>query len=505
MKKLKKTMLLILLLLVVIPTLSGAQQIEDEIKKISLKLKMDKTYLNLKYLSTQMDSVLTGKLQNIPRTNSEKPYSFTSSDNVQYRIIFLNKGIDLDSIYLMYVEEIKLNTLSGESFFVDESIKDDTTQVLSFKDLYTLKLSSSEYYYLLLEQVQKFVEENEVEILPSLLVINPDKRERSYMGMTSKDNTDYFNFQKISSPHYIPSAKKKLRSVRRAEDLGKSFRLDASFSRITFSLKSLDYSIGSTGFELSTIEPILNLLPLESSNIFLGFRSIFRISTEKNIEKASFIDAKLMARLNTHNSDIYENIPFVMGGQAKLNLNSGFGGEFKLTRIFGLPYITLKGYLASKDFENPTYLMKTSGTTKDAYFSNSQFEGTFSFYWNGNTQMTSRFKFDFGIAYFDIWRATYDLNNEVTFSDAEGESNIVPVFGINYTFVPSGIPLIGASLRVFDSRITAGGWIKVFEFAPESVLRFEATATTEPLTRSLRAWESSGGMFFQFRYRYGLW
>ncbi len=505
MKKLKKTMLLILLLLVVLPTLFNAQQIEDEIKKISLKLKMDKTYLNLKYISTQMDSVITGKLQNIPRTNSEKPYSFTSSNNVQYRIIFLNKGIDLDSIYIMYVEEIKLNTLSGESFFVDESIKDDTTQVLSFKDLYTLKLAGSPYYYVLLNEVQKFVDENEVDILPSLLVINPDKREKSYMGMTSKDNTDYFNFQKISNPHYIPTAKKKLRSVRRTEDLGKSFRLDASFSRLTFSLKTLDYSIGSTGFEVSTIEPILNLLPLESSNIFLGFRSIFRISTQKDITKASYIDAKLMGRINTKNSDVFGSQPFVMGGKAKLNLNSGFGGELKLTRMFGLPFITLKGYLASQNFEDPTYLFKTSATTKEAYFSNSQFEGTFSFYWNGNTQMTSRFKFDFGVAYFDIWRATYDSNNEVTFSDAEGETNIVPVFGINYTFVPSGIPLIGASLRVFDSRVTAGGWIKIFEFAPESVLRFEAKAITEPLTRSLRAWESSGGMFFQFRYRYGLW
>ncbi len=504
MKKLKKTIPLLLLLFVFAPMLVSAQPIEDAIQKISLKLKMDKTYLNLKYLSTQMDSVLTGKLQNIPRTNNEKPYSFTSSSNIQYRIVFLNKGIDLDSIYVMYVEEIKLNTLSGESFFVDETIKDDTTQVLSFKDLYMLKLENSKYYYILLEQVKKYVDENEIEILPSLLVINPDKREKSYMGMTSKDNTDYFNFQKISNPHYIPTGKKKLRSVRRNEDFGKSFRLDASFSRLTFSLKSLDYSIGSTGFEVSTIESILNLLPLESSNIFLGFRSIFRISTEKRIDKASFIDAKLMARLNMHNSDIYGNQPFVMGGNAKLNLSNGFGGELKLTRIFGLPFITLKGYLASQNFEDPTYLFKISGATKEAYFSNSQFEGTFSFYWNGNTQMTSRFKFDFGVAYFDIWRATYDLNNEITYSDAEGKSNIVPVFGITYTFVPSNIPLIGLSLRVFDSRITAGGWIKIFEFAPESVLRFEAKAITEPLTRSLRTWESSGGMFFQFRYRYGL-
>lgn len=504
MKKLKKITLLLLLTFVILPTVVSSQQIEDEIKKISLKLKMDETYLNLKYLSTQLDSTVTGKLQNIPRTNHKKPYSFTSSSNVQYRIVFLNKGVGLDSIYLMYIDEIKLNTLSGESFFVDESVKDDTMQVLSFKDLYTLRKKNRKYYDVLLNEVDKFVVENEIEVLPSLLVINPDKRKKSYMGMTSKDNTDFFNFQKISNPHYIPRAKVKSRSVRHSEDLGKDFRIDASFTRLTFSLKSLDYSIGSTGFEVSAVEPILNLLPLESSNLFVGFRSIFRISEEKNIKKASFIDAKLMAKINIRNSDIFRQLPFVMGSNAKLNISNGFGGEFQLTRVFGLPFITLKGYLSNNDFENPKYLFRASDSTKEAYFSNTQVEGTFSFYWNGNTKMTSRFKFDFGVAYFDTWRSIYDGDKKLISSDEEGESHITPVFGLSYIFVPSEIPLLGVDLRVFDSRITIGGWIKVFEFAPENVLRFEAKSITEPFTRPLSTWESSGGIFFQFRYRYGL-
>ena len=503
MKKIKKNIVWILLFSVIMPLVINSQQIDEEIKKISLKLEMDKTYLNLKFLTTQIDSTLANELQDIPRTNSKSNYSFLSSNNIQYRIVFLNKGIDLDSIYIMYIDEIKLNSLTGGSFFVDQTIKDDTTQILSFKDLFNLKLKNSTQYKLLLEQVVKYVDENEGEILPSLLAIQPDKRQKSYMGMTSQGNTDYFNFQKTNSPHYIPTKEKKVISIRSSETVGKDYRIDASFSRITFSLKSLDYSIGSTGFELSSTEPILNLLPLESANIFLGFRSIFRISTEKRIAKASFIDAKFLVRFNTRNANIFNNQPFVMGNEAKLNLNNGFGGEFNLTRIFGLPFFTLKGFSSSTKFENPTYLLKTSDSTNQAFFSKSQLEATFSFFWNGNIEMSSRFKFNFGISYFDIWQSEYDLNNKIT-SNRNGKSYLVPVFEIQYNFVPSGIELLGANLRVFDSRINISSWIKIFEFEPQNTLRFEILAITEPITRSLRTWESSGGLFFQFRYRYGL-
>jgi hypothetical protein len=504
MKNKKNILLLTLLLIINLPVIFYGQQIDNEIKKISLKLKKDKTYLDLKYLTMQVDSSLAKQLQNIPRTTDKKPYSFSSGANIQYRIVFLNKGIGLDSIYLMYIEEIRMNRLSGESFFVDESVKDDTTEVLSFKDLYTLKLNNNKQYHILLHEVEKFVEENEGETLPSLLAINPDDRNKSYMGMSSRDNSDYFDYQKIMNPHYIPTDKKAGTGIRRSNSTGKNFRIDASFSRITFSLKALDYSIGSTGFEINTLEPILNLLPLESANIFVGLRSIFRISSEKNLKKATLIDAKLMARINTQNSDIFDNYPVVSGGKPKLNLNNGFGTELNLTRLFGLPFITIKAYLSKNSFENPNYLFRTSDSTRDAYFSFAQFEGTFSFYWNANTTKTSRFRFDFGAAYFDVWKATYDNSGEITYSDFEGENHIVPVFGLAYTFVPAGNPFLGAHLRVMDTRINIGGWIKLFEFEPDNVIRFEAFSITEPLTRPLAKWESSGGLFFQLRYRYGL-
>lgn len=504
MYKTKKIVFLLLLLSLSLNSLFIAQQNEDMVKKIALKLKLDKTYLNLNYMTIQLDSSITKDLQNVPRLNGQGDYSFLHGDNIQYRIVFLNKGIDLDSIYLMYIDEIKMNTLSGESFFVDESVTDDTLQVLSFKDLYAMKTNNSVQYKILINEVIQFVNENEGEALPSLLAINPDSRVRSYMGMTSKDNTDYFNFQRTNNPHYIPSKENIIKSIRRSENIGKNFRLDASFSRLTFSLKSLDYSIGSTGFEINTNEPILNLLPLESSNIFVGFRSMLRISNKKNIETATFVDAKILARINVGSNTIFENQPFVSGYIPKLNLNSGFGGELNLTRVFGLPFLTLKSYYAKTKFENPTYTIKTTDSTKSAYFSNSQFEATFSFFWNGNTKMTSQFRFDFGVSTFDIWKASYNSSNEVIYSDEESKTFISPVFGLYYTFAPSNNPLLGANLRVYDTRVSINGWIKIFEFSSQNSLRFEASTITEPLTRSLRTWESEGGVYFQFRYRYGL-
>jgi hypothetical protein len=108
------------------------------------------------------------------------------------------------------------------------------------------------------------------------------------------------------------------------------------------------------------------------------------------------------------------------------------------------------------------------------------------------------------MGYYNIWKNTYDLQNQLTSLDVGSKNNTFPVFGLYYTFVPSGTPLLGLNLRLFDTRVTMGGWIKVFEFAPENVLRLEATVITEPFSRSLRTWESTGGFFFQLRYRYGL-
>ncbi len=503
MNKLTKILTITLALIFVGGTIVTAQQIDDAIRKISIKLKKDNSYLNLKYMKFQPDTVLATELKDIPRTNNRDPYSFKSDRNTEYRIVFLNGGIGLDSIYLMYVDEITLNTLAGESFFVDESIKDDTTQVLNFKDLYSLKLNHSPYYAKLLEMVYNFVEDNEGEPLPSLLGINPNDAVNTSMGMTSRDNTDYYNFEKINSPQYFPSNQKKIVSVRRSESDAPNLRLDVSFSRIGFSAKALDYDLGTTGFEVSTMEPIINLLPYESSTISAGVRTIFRLDSEKDVLKTTFLDAKIMGRINLKSASLFNSNPFVMGDSARLNLSNALMGEFHLTRVVGLPYLNLKFALGSADFDSPTFFTNETATGKDAYFSEIQYEFSMSFYWNTSDRMTSRFRMDIGLGGFNIQRASYD-NNGALLTTGSSSSFFTPMVQLYYSFVPSNSPFLGANVKLFHWRITALAWVKLFEFAPDNVLRFETIVLTGALSRDLDVWESDGGVMFQLRYRYGL-
>ncbi len=503
MNKLTKIIIITLALIMAGGTIISAQQIDDAIRKISIKLKKDNSYLNLKYMKFQPDTILASELKDIPRTNNRDPYTFKSNRNTEYHIVFLNGGVGLDSIYLMYVDEITLNTLAGESFFVDESIKDDTTQVLNFKDLYSLRLNNSPYYKKLLGLIYNFVEENEGEPLPSLLGINPNDEVNTSMGMTSRDNTDYFNFEKINSPQYFPSNQKKIVSVRRSESNASNLRLDVSFSRIGFSVKALDYALGTTGFEVSTMEPILNLLPYESSTISAGVRTIFKLDSEKDVLKTTFLDVKIMGRINLKSKSMFESNPFIMGDSAKLNLSNALMGEFHITRVVGLPYLNLKFALGSADFDNPIFFTNQTAAGKDAYFSEVQYEFTMSFYWNTSDKMTSRFKLDIGIGGFDIQRANYD-SSENLLGTSSSSSILTPTVQLYYNFVPANSPFLGGSLKLFHWRITAFAWVKLFEFAPDNVLRFETTVLTGPLSRDLNPWENNGGVMFQLRYRYGL-
>lgn len=503
MNKSIKSILTVFLFAMLLGLTTNAQQIDDEVRKISIKLKKDNSYLNLKYMIYKPDTVSISELQNVQRTNDREPYNFAASRNTEYRIVFLNGGVGLDSIYLMYVDEIILNTLTGESFFVDESIKDDTTQVLNFKDLYSLRLENSPQHQKLLKLVYNFVEENEGEALPSLLGVNPDDDVNASMGMTSRDNTDYYNFQKINSPHYFPTNEKKVISVRRTDADVPDLRLDLSFSRIGFSLKALDYSLGTTGFEISMMEPILNLLPYESSTISAGVRTIFRLDSEKDVLKTTFLDAKLMGRINLGSAGVFESNPFVLGDKGTLNLSNALLGDISLTRAAGLPYFNLKFALGSNEFNDPTYYVNETSTGKDAYFSSTQYEFSMSFFWNTSDRMTSRFKLDIGIGGFDIQRASYDLDNN--FIDSYSSSSfITPAATLHYNFVPNGNPFLGFSARMFHWRITALAWIKLFEFAEDSMLRFESIVLTQPISRDLNPWENEGGLMFQLRYRYGL-
>jgi hypothetical protein len=196
-------------------------------------------------------------------------------------------------------------------------------------------------------------------------------------------------------------------------------------------MKALDYALGTTGFEISTMEPILNLLPYESSTIAAGVRTIFRLDSEKDVFKTTFLDAKIMGRVNLKSSSIFNSNPLVMGDSARLNLSNALMGEFHITRVVGLPFLNLKFALGSADYDNPTFFANKTATGQDAYFSEIQYEFSMSFYWNTSDKMTSRFRMDLGLGGFDIQKASYD-NNGNLLGTSSSSSTLNPMTTILY-------------------------------------------------------------------------
>ena len=90
MNKLIKIIIVAFMTALVWSSITNAQQIEDEMRKISIKLKKDNSYLNLKYMTFKPDTSLMNDLNDIPRTNNRDPFSFATDKNTEYRIVFLN-------------------------------------------------------------------------------------------------------------------------------------------------------------------------------------------------------------------------------------------------------------------------------------------------------------------------------------------------------------------------------------------------------------------------------
>ncbi len=382
---------------------AGAQIIEDYINKIDLKLKKDKNYLNLHYLefeSGQFDPALT----TIPR-EGKKSFQMKFNDDIRYKLVFLKEGLEVDSVYLLYLEEIKLNSVNNERLFgaLDE-IPDDTSRVLNFKDMYNLKTSFKNYYNAFYNLLEEFIAENDEAPLPSLLGINPDKKVNSGFGVSARDNKDYLNFAYINGMHWYPREEEGHSSRRRKSDSQNPYRIDVSLSTLTFSHEFMDLSVGSSAFELSTDEKVLNLLPWESSSIQAGFRTLIALSENNlNYNDAMFIDVKFLARFKMNSNSLFNKLPYIMADAPRLNVGPGLVGEISLSRPFSLPFINLYFSTGQQQFENPAAVIGTPDA-KTAFFSFTQVESAMSFYWSTSDKLISRFRVDLGFAFYDIWR-----------------------------------------------------------------------------------------------------
>ena len=155
---------------------------------------------------------------------------------MSYRLIFLNEGLGIDSLYLLYVDEIRVNTSAEGGFFsAIGDISDDTTVVLKFSDLHNLKLNNPEYYYSMQKMVMEHLRLNPEDPPQSLLRINTEGDIKTSLGLTSRDNTDFINYAKTYEIHWFKD--EAAGSSRRGRGAGSStaFKIDASISKISFS------------------------------------------------------------------------------------------------------------------------------------------------------------------------------------------------------------------------------------------------------------------------------
>lgn len=502
----KKLMFVILCIGFLYPVNAQNQEITDYISKIELKLSKDKNYLNLNYINFQPNKNTDPELQVIPRAENRKALNLQYSENIYYRLIFLKEGFKIDSTLLLYMEEIKLNNDNSNKLFgaVNQD-GNDTTKVLDFKDIYYLKNYHRNHYNKLFKLVENYLEQNDEVPPPSLLAINPDKALKTDYGISSRDNTDFLNYEYVNGKHWYPVQQENNKSIRRRKKIENEkpkIRLDVSFSGISFSHEAINPK-GTTSLEVTTSEELLNLLPWQSSTISAGLRTLLNFSDkDESINTADLIDIKLLARIKMNSAKLFVNQPFTSAEAPKLNFTNGIIGDINLTRPFSLPFTNLYFSVGKRSFDDPAMVLKENGINT-AYFSFSQFSAAMSFYWNSSEKLTNRFRIDLGAGFYDIWKAQYDQNMTLI-NGEQVQHKFFPVVSLYYNFVPDNNPLFGGKLKFFDSQVNLSGWMKIVEFSKTSSLRLEGQYIFSPFARILRPWETEKEYMFQLRYRYGL-
>ncbi len=488
------------------------QNLDELLDQVDLKLRKDKKYLNINYIPFPNNKI-TAAMQNIPRTNLREAVSFVSKDNYTYNIIFLKDAVGVDSLQILYVDQIVDRSSGGERLFGETGGPQiDTTKLLTYKDLWYIQKVRPEVYTTLFNEVRRYILENPDQQPPSLLRITPDTDIKTSLGIAARDNMDFLNFMRSNSLHYYPKAKviekKGLRKSGPSLDSSAvDFRMDAGFTGLSFSHPSMDFSLGGASLELGVDEKMLNLLPYQGGTITGGFRTLVSIADKgADINKAFIIDATILARVAVDMHQLPTSLPFMGATKPRLHLGNGAGIDLHLTRIFGLPFINFYAMAGSvPDLANSPLKQTIKGKTF-TYYNNTSAEGTMSFYWNTSEANMSRFRMDIGAGYYDVYSAEYTKPTDKKPSIKKSVlDNIFPVLAVHFNFAPDGKDNIYyGTLRLFDSQLKVSGWLKVLELEGGHVFRVAVTFVTPPFARRQHEWETSGGALVQVRYRYGL-
>ncbi len=514
-----KKIIFILLSGLIFSTIAFSQSADDLTKMINVKLKNDKKYLMVYAVPLELDKKKDKDLLVLPRTNRREPFKFKFGDEYTYNIIIMKDGLELDSLVLLYIEEIKNNSLASEGLFdAATPPSDDTTIVMNFTDMYNLKKNHPNLYKQFYDKVETYVLSNEEEApLQSLLKINPDTKIRKSFGFASRDMTDYLRFMRFNTPaHWYPSEESKKKAIGRSKGKKEtSFHLDASLYSLSFSHKFMRFGIGGASLEVDVEEPLMNMLPLQSMRLNAGFKTMFMLGDKKTPRKNTYIDAKFQLRYFMSKKTAldgqwqFNNFPLIFTeDEVKLNSTTGVLADISVTRPFTLPFMRFYFTIASSDFTSPNVVFSGDPAINNggsyAYFAQNQFLYTMSFFWNGDEKMQNMFKMDVGLGYYDVRRVEYGSgysikNSPIVFN------RIQPYVKIYYTFAPSNIPLFNINVKIYDSQATIGGWFRLYQTKNQlHNIRFDVQYITKPFGRQLRPWETNGGLALNLRYRYGL-
>ncbi|MBU0561274.1 MAG: hypothetical protein KJ799_16850 [Bacteroidetes bacterium] len=477
-----------------------SQNIDKIYKKIQNKLQDDDIYLDLYAVNYYPAQAEASDVKTIPLYKGDN-FAFEPGEGISYKFIYLNETIETDSLILVEIRKYTDASTTGEGGIFgsvgEASISEDF--VVTFRDMQELYFENRSIYNQLLTTIIKLLRETEPQ---SLLKLDLEKDNKKSRGISAKDNLDYLNFAWVNSKHKyppLPEPATGVRSVRRGRSQASTdspFEVSWDIGKTTFFYKDfMDYDFSRISVELNMQNSLLNLHPWQTMTMGFGIRNlIFLTQNVKNMQNDFLIDTRIIGRFRLNTSGFASSIPFVFTEDPKLNVGPGIEVDLSLSRAFGFPFMNLYYSAGSEDVTTPYVKVNNA-----AYFTFSQWATTFSFYWNTNESRTLRFRLDVGAGRFDVIKATYGANIKRSLV----YNSIHPLLKFYMNFVPEKNELFSASVRLFDSVIRLDFWLKILEFAPSHVVRFEFSQISSPLYRKLKPWENDGSSMVGFNYRFG--
>ena len=134
-----------------------AQEADDYIRNIDLKLRKDKKYLNLNFVDLAGTEKLLQSMNPVQRVDGKDPFIFKANDNYTYRVVFLTNAIGMDSTVLLYISEI-IAAGAGDSaniFGANQAGGPTESMVIAFKDVNSMLGSEYGKYSKLVEYIDR--------------------------------------------------------------------------------------------------------------------------------------------------------------------------------------------------------------------------------------------------------------------------------------------------------------------------------------------------------------